>query len=167
MRTFLWGLCIFLLTLSELHAQDIQYPKNVGDINYNSQFDSSDFIICDSNHIKQYSNFGKGMQIYGEKTKLLDYFSDNFQTSETIEETGYITVRFIVNCQGQSGRFRMYEMDNDFKAKKFAEQISRQILRLTRNFKLWKAAEKEGVYYDYYQYLTFKIENGLIKEILP
>ncbi|MCD4747667.1 MAG: hypothetical protein K8R58_15335 [Bacteroidales bacterium] len=158
---------LIALTYEAQSQEYIKYPDNVGDIKFNQEIDNPNFILCDSNNIKQYYNFGKPMQIHGEKTNLIKYFSTNYRVSDSLNERGYVTIRFVVNCQGVTGRFRVYEMDNDCKSKKFSSNITQQILLLTKNFNQWIIGEKDGVKYDYYQYLTFKIEDGKIKEILP
>jgi len=78
-----------------------------------------------------------------------------------------IRIRFIVNCAGDTGRFRILGMDKDYKQKEFSPSITDQILSITKSLTGWKTKTSNGETYDYYQYLIFKIDKGQIKEILP
>ena len=82
-------------------------------------------------------------------------------------ESGFITIRFIVNCEGQTGWFRMQEMDENYKANKFNKIILDELALLTKQLNGWEIAEDRGKKFDYYQYLTFKFKNGKLIEIMP
>ena len=47
------------------------------------------------------------------------------------------------------------------------KDISEQLLNITKSLDGWVIGKHEGKAYDYYQYLTFKIEDGELIEILP
>lgn len=118
-----------LVACSQKTSDKIDYPENVGDIAFDKNLDDSAFKICDESHLFQYYNFGKGLQFSGEKTKINEHFK-SFENKSLIGVSGYITIRFIVNCEGNTGRFRMAEMDNDYKQKIFPKEITNQILSL-------------------------------------
>jgi hypothetical protein len=58
-------------------------------------------------------------------------------------------------------------MDNDYKEKVFNDPITNQLLKLTKELDGWIVGEHDRISYDYYQYLTFKIESGRLIEIMP
>ncbi len=58
-------------------------------------------------------------------------------------------------------------MDFDYKSKKFDSKIKNQLLAIVKNLDGWIPRKKNNQNLDYYQYLTFKIENGQIIKILP
>jgi len=58
-------------------------------------------------------------------------------------------------------------MDVEDREKKFSDSLSSQLLSLTKELDGWLVGEMEGKKYDYYQYLTFKMENGKLIEIMP
>ena len=144
----------------------LTYKGNVGDIQYNAETDRADFEVS-SMKIKQYYNFSKATQIKGEKIRIYKYFKVNYDTTIVSNDCGYITIRFIVNIKGETGWFRVQEMDENYRPKSFDHNIVDQILQLTIQLDGWKTGVLNGETYDYYQYLVFKIENGLIKEIMP
>lgn len=144
-----------------------EYPLQVGDISFDSKIDDPDFKVCDDNNVLQYYNLGKGLQYKGEKSAINKYFKRGLKSTGLKEDTGYITIRFIVNCKGEVGRFRVQKMDNDFNEKEFSADFEKQLLKLTKQMSGWMVGEYEGKIYDYYQYLTFKSESGNLVEIMP
>lgn len=156
-----------LYSCAQTQEKKVGYPLQVGDIDFNPKIDGPNFKLCDETRVLQYYNFGKGLQYNGEKIAIHEHFQKGLKTKEKKGETGVLTIRFIVNCSGQTGRFRIQGMDNNYNEKKFDDTITNQVLSLTRKLEGWMAGEIEGNKYDYYQYLSFKIENGKLIEIMP
>jgi hypothetical protein len=90
------------------------YPKNIGDIDPDNKIDDPGFTLCNEDRVLQYYNFGKGVQYTGEKAKINEHFRNKLKQHEQSDESGYITIRFIVNCKGMTGRFRVQCMGNDY-----------------------------------------------------
>jgi len=144
------------------------YPEHVGDISFDAKLDDPGFKICTNEiNIPQYYNFGKGLQYIGEKIAIDKYFIENFKSRIQKNETGFLTIRFIVNCEGKTGRFRVEGMDNNYQRKKFDKELEDQILKLTKQMNGWIVGESQGQKFDYYQYLTFKLVDGKLIEITP
>lgn len=142
------------------------YPNNVGDISPDPMLDDSTFRACRESNIPQYYSVQSGFE--GEKPAIERYFKQNFKSDKAwANENGYLTIRFVVNCNGQTGRFRLLEIDSDYKPKKFPPALSNRLLQLTKQMKGWLPGKVETIPYDYYQYLTFTIANGEITRILP
>lgn len=164
-------LILILLTplylCGQIPEKKIDYPLQVGDIYFDSKIDDPNFKLCDEDRVFQYYNFGKGLQYSGEKIKINQHFKDGLKAKEQKDESGFLTIRFVVNCHGKTGRFRIQGMNNDYKEKTFNENLTSQLLSLTRQLDGWIVGEYEGKTYDYYQYLTFKIENGKLIEVMP
>lgn len=164
-------LIIFLI----IGCNEIQLPKNqqktyarwVGDISANPNIDSENFRICnDENQIYQYFNDSNGLQYEGEKKSIINLFQNEYDVYKKGED-GYLRIRFIINCNGQAGRYRILGMDNKYKEKKFDKSISKKLLSITKLLTDWQPKYINGQGVDYYQYLTFKLKNGEIIEILP
>lgn len=163
-------ICIFVTTLyscAQTQEKKTEYPLQVGDIDFDSKIDEPSFKLCDENRVLQYYNFGKGLQYRGEKVAINEHFKNELRTKEQKSESGILTVRFIVNCNGRAGRFRLQGMDSEYNEKTFSDNLTSQILSLTKTLDGWMVGEIEGKNYDYYQYLAFKIENGKLIEIMP
>lgn len=142
-----------------------KYPANVGDLEFDIKQDG-DFKKCSENESYQYYNDSKGFQIEGEKNKIIQEVQ-KLKFKENKNSNGYLTIRFVVNCKGETGIFRMQQMDSEYKAYKFDEALSSQILNFTKNLTGWIPKEIDGIKRDYYQYLTYKIVHGQVSEILP
>lgn len=158
-----------VLQIAELACSEKRkdkYPRQVGDIAFDSNTDDKKFKVCNENNIIQYYSLN-GIQYAGEKVKIVEHFKEKFQGENFKSESGYVTIRFIVNCEGKSDRFRVQEFDWDYQAKKFSKDLIKQLLELTKQLDGWMVPEYKNKKRDYYQYLTFKIVDGQINEILP
>jgi len=144
-----------------------KYPAHVGDIKFDEKLDDPDFKRCLGEKFTfQYYNDSKGFQYKGEKIEIekklksLDLENDK-------NSNGYITIRFLVNCEGKTGMFRVQQMNEEYKEQAFEKSLSDQLLSFTKSLNGWVPKEYDGKKVDYYQYLTYKIENGKVSEILP
>lgn len=143
----------------------------IGDISFDVEIDTAEFNLCsDDSMAVQYYAFTKvvGTKPYlNEKYDVQKVFETNYNPKIAKKETGLLRIRFIVNCQGKSGRYRMLGMNENYKEIKFDESITNQILSITKNLINWKPFITDSSRRDYYMYLIFKIEKGKIIEILP
>jgi hypothetical protein len=159
-------LAIVILTVSCSPDEN----KNVGDIPFDKEMDDDSFQVCNEQYIKQYyvrysSDTPPGYK--GEKRGLENAIKNKYQMENSEGEDGYLTIRFIVNCKGKTGRYRIEEMDFAYKPKKFDRKISSQLLGIVKNLNEWTPRKDKNTVYDFYQYLTFKINDGQIVKILP
>lgn len=162
-------LICFVLSLNS-YCQE-SYPESTGDIDYDEKTDKRDFKLCYSDHIFQYFNTLKGFEYAGEKIALEKEVRDKYVPKNLPGESGLIRIRFIVNCKGETDRFRLISMDTNYHPKTFDKSITEQLTQITKSLKGWKPKlyEKDGKEYpiDYYQYLIFKLKDGHITQILP
>ncbi|GAB4229476.1 MAG: hypothetical protein Tsb0034_01070 [Ekhidna sp.] len=157
---------ILILSCKNSEREKDKPLRHVGDILFDAKIDTTDFQPCHEDLTFQYYNFSNAIQYDGEKARILREFDTKFQgVSET--ENGYVTIRFIVNCEGKTGRFRMTTMDSDYKEIDLSNRLTNQLMEITRSLDGWKPGVFDGKNYDYYQYLTFKIVNGKIESIVP
>ena len=147
--------------------KDSNYLQMVGDITHNPAMDDPSFTLCDEKNTKQYHNLNEEMQYEGEKYALDNVFATQFKHSAESKDSGMIRIRFLVNCKGQTGRFRMMCSGYDYKEKQFNSAITDQLMTITKSLNGWKILSDQRGPKDYYQYLIFKITDGQIKEILP
>lgn len=75
------------------------------------------------------SHFNKGLQYEGEKGNFINKFSENYIPIE-INQSGWIRIRFIVNCEGKTGIFRIIESNENYQVQNFDERITNQLLKL-------------------------------------
>ncbi|WP_143960279.1 hypothetical protein [Litoribacter populi] len=162
----LFILCIFFSCSAQTEQQQ-EYLRWIGDIAHDPKVDEVDFEICGSDSmVYQYFSLTHEDHIKEEKPYIEDYFLKNYN-SVNLDQSGWIRIRFIVNCKGEAGRFRMTESDENYKERPFDQKISDQLLSLTKSLDAWNGFETAEQPIDYYQYLVFKIHQGRIEEILP
>jgi len=139
----------------------------VGDITFDPKEDDPDFELCDEAKAKQYHNFNQGFQYKGEKQALKKVFDEAYRSKKMPGETGLIRIRFLVNCKGKTGWFRIMGMNENYEPKTFDKSITKQLLEITKSLTGWKILPDEQSSEDYYQYLIFKINDGQLIEIMP
>lgn len=160
---------IILISFLAIGCQSEKF-KDVGNIPYNKDIDSSEFVICDEDLIKEYyvrRSSDTPPNYLGEKRGMEKEILKAYSKPDDLDQDGYITIRFIVNCKGETGRFRIEEMDNNFKPMKFDERITNQLFLIVKELSGWVPRSNGDKSFDFYQYLTFKIQNGHINKILP
>lgn len=151
-------------------------PKwKVGDFDPAWKEAGDTYEVCDEAKIFQYYNFAKNTQYKGDRKAIKQYILANYKPIEDKSQNGYLTIRFVVNCEGEPGWYKVYEVDKDFQKTPFKTEISEQLIRLTKDLKDWIPAKgllrmegkDDGVIYDSYVYLSYKIKDGQVVEILP
>jgi hypothetical protein len=160
------ALCLITFSCSERNSEK-EYFNDLGEIPFDGQLDDKNFKVCHADLTIPFNYAGFGLIYEGEKKQLVKTLRKKFDYPKTKGQTGFITIRFIINCEGQTGRFRVIEMDLNLKAKKFDKNVSSQILKITKELDGWKSLERWEKVWDVQQYLTFKFEDGVITEILP
>lgn len=141
-------------------------PENIGDIAFDPQLDDSTFVLGNPNIVLQYYNTRSYYKDH--KKEILTYFKSKYNPpADTSKQNGYLTIRFIINVKGQTGRFRLYELDTNYQPRPFSATISQQLLQLTKTLQGWEPATYKNKAYDSYQYITFKISKGQIAGIAP
>ncbi|MFZ4931378.1 hypothetical protein [Chryseobacterium sp. Mn2064] len=146
-----------------------KYPNTVGDIAFDEKLDEPGFKKCgagkDAPFSFQYYN-GKGLDYKGEKIAIIEKLEkENIYSKKEIN--GFVTVRFLVNCEGKTGLFRLKSMNSDLKEEILDDELQNKLLNFTKSLDGWTSKEIKGFKVDYYQYLTYKIENGKVSEVLP
>jgi len=159
-------ICSLVLIQCSNH-KDSKYLRWVGDILYDENLDDKHDHLCNGEeYVLQYFNIGQGLAFKGEKKAIVDFFNKHYQNVE-VEESGWIRIRFIVNCKGETDRYRMLQADRNYKAFEFDAKITDQLMDLCKRLEGWQVLPDNEHPKDYYQYLSFKIDRGRIIEILP
>lgn len=83
-------------------------------------------------------------------------------------ENGLVRIRFIVNCQGETGQFETLELDENYQLKTFHPEIPGQLLRICQSLQGWlPGKDDQGQPIDTYYFITFRIRNGEVVDIFP
>lgn len=144
------------------------YPDHVGDIEFNKNIDGPDFKRCmDKDYGIQYYDYNSdGLQYKGEKIEIVQAL-EKLKLSASKNANGYVTIRFLVNCEGKTGLFRTQQMNENYTEENFDKDFIQKLLNFTKSLNGWTPKEVQGLKSDYYQYLTYKITDGKVSEILP
>lgn len=168
MISICFGLSFFGCT-SKKAVHQLRYSRWVGDIALDASIDkNTSFEICNGeDNILQYFNLGEGPVYIEEKPKLINTFKTKYKPVSGKNQNGLIRIRFIVNCEGQAGRFRILQADTNFKETQFNRKIITQLTTITKEIENWVILYEDQQAVDYYYYLIFRITDGQITEILP
>jgi len=162
-------LTILLSTNSSCQIENnlSKYSRFIGDIDFDGKYDKQNFYLCSEKEIVQYHNDGNGLEYKGEKFALQAEILSKFKSVLDTSQNGLIRIRFIVNCKGETDRFRVISMDESYNEKQFNNKITDQLLSICKELQAWMPKKMDGKEVDYYQYLIFKFKDGNLIEILP
>lgn len=123
------------------------------------------FEVCNEDYVLQYYNtqelpYPNGKNGFRNYIKLA-YVNHNYSDS------GYLNIRFIVNCKGKVGRFVIHENNLDLEPRTFNVDLKNQLFRLTSEAKGWRPTFLYEEDHDSYMYVSYRIEYGEITEIIP
>lgn len=158
---------LLLFSSCKIESNDETKFGDIGDIRFDPKTDDPNFMVCHEDLSLQFNYNGVGFVYEGEKPALKKHFQKTYSSEKIIGQSGYITIRFVINCDGIAGRFRVLEMGLDLTEKKFKKRIVDDILKATKQANGWVGYVYEGKKYDYYQYLVFKLDDAQIIDILP
>lgn len=167
-------LLIFLIPFTRANAQTTtpspatfaQRPDNVGDIAFNPALDDTSFHLHDSTRVWQYYN--SAAYWLDHKDSITRFIRSRYHPPATsASQDGWLTIRFIINTDGHTGRFRLSEMDSAYQPTHFDPRISDQLLAAIRDWPDWRPAHYKEMRFDTYQYITFHLRQGRIITISP
>jgi hypothetical protein len=141
-------------------------PENVGDITFDPKTDDPHFKVCYPDNIFQY--YAVNTTYKGGTQVIRNFYFSNYKYEMGYASiTGYITIRFVVNCKGQTGWFRIKQLDSNYQHISFNKKAVSELLILTKKLNSWIPGKFNGVNYDSYYYLNFKRTGGHLKDITP
>ncbi|SFN52029.1 hypothetical protein SAMN04487989_101973 [Bizionia echini] len=146
-------------------APNETYTHSVEYINPETALLSEGFDVCNENYILQYYNPERATYSKG-KNGLRQFILSNYK-NKGYSDSGYLNIRFIINCKGEAGRYVIHENDLDLQPKTFNTDLVNQLFQLTTELKTWNPNYVHDAYRDSYMYLSYRIENGEITEIIP
>lgn len=165
---YIFAIGLLAIACKTEKATTTKYLRWVGDIAYNETKDDPEFKLCNTdNDIFQYHNVANGPQYEGEKITLIEAFHHQYEPVKIEGQSGMIRLRFIVNCEGETDRFRLISADENYQPFTFSAKITDQLMAITKSLKGWKPLDLDGQPLDYYQYLIFIMKDGEIVKIMP
>jgi len=143
--------------------------ERVGFIKETNRFQyNKDFTLCkDLNRIVDYYNGNPEGHLQGKKNTIRLFLTKLLDPSILKGESGYLSVRFIINCEGEIGQFTVEDATLDYEKSTFKEETLQHIVDVTSQMKPWIPCTLNDETWDSYAYIMYKIKNGEIIEILP
>ena len=155
-----------------------KYPHYIGYIDQEKAQLNDVYTLCDEGLI-MHTHHGAAEEGYKGSKKV---FRDNILSTyknEGYTDSGYLNFRFLVTCEGNPGWFETIQVDTDYRPTKFNEAMVAQLLKLTAQPQHWNTynykrnpdhthiLDPEEGPKNYYMYVSYKLKNGEITEILP
>jgi hypothetical protein len=140
---------------------------DVGNIAFDPALDDPHFHIHDSTRMFQY--YSSTAQWLDHKEAYRRVFAKTAcELPGAIAQTqsGWLTIRFVINTDSLAGRFRVLEIDSNYRSYHFDAGIVSCLLNTVKTCR-WYPARYRGRIYDTYQYVSFHLEQGRIADILP
>ena len=72
-----------------------------------------------------------------------------------------------MNCEGKAGRYTIHENDLDLNPKKFNQDLVEHLFEVTTQLQDWEPTIFKEQKRDSYMYISYRIVDGKIVEILP
>lgn len=144
-------------------------PKRVAYINPNETLDRNPlFETCgEINDIVDYYNGDPDGRPVGGKRVIENKTKELWDFPERPDASGYLTIRFVINCRGEVGRFVAEQADLNFNAKVFDSDLVQRARQIVESIPAWQVAIIRSEEKDSYAYITFKLQDGQVFDILP
>jgi hypothetical protein len=153
---------IFLLLTCQTFAQNFVLP----DAEY-MDTTSTQNEKCKNNIQYFYSVGGKYPESSSSLLKEVQTFLQ--QKNKSYFNSGYITFRFIIDCTGKRGsKTQVLQTDEKYVSTHFDKDLVNELFAFLETMDKWKiAASKDGETFSYKAFVTFKIKNGKVVNIIP
>lgn len=153
---------------SQSESASSEYPRWIEDIAFDEKLDNPDFEVCHGeDQVIQYFNLGDNIDIVGEKHYINEMFKEHYDPSLAKKESGLVRIRFLVNCKGETDRYRLLTGSLDYEEVVLDSSITDQLMAITKSLKGWKPKLQGEDPVDFYQFLVFRIIDGEIFKIMP
>jgi hypothetical protein len=146
------------ILLSQCKSTTREYPQKVGEIVFDPKLDDANFFICNEGFIPE--GYQVSTSYKGEAWAILTQLKAGFQYNDSFIGSGYVTIRFVVNCKGEAGRYRILQVDENYQPTEFSQPLLHHLLSLTKGLTQWNAGKYRDQPRDSYEHVIFKIERG-------
>ncbi len=142
------------------------YPAYVGYINQEKTALNNSYKLCDPLSI-YHVHHGAAEEGYAVNKKRFKESILGQYKNANYTDSGYLNFRFLVTCEGKPGWFETIQVDTEYNSTQFSEELVAQLLALTAQPDHWNTITFQNTAVDYYMYVSYKLKDGEITEILP
>ncbi|OAD91751.1 hypothetical protein A7A78_10870 [Aequorivita soesokkakensis] len=143
-----------------------KYPHYIGFIDQNTALLNQTYSLCGDGTIYK-THHGAPFDAYKNNKRTFTESVLKTYKNEGYTDSGYVNFRFLVNCEGNPGWFEIIEINEDYEDVSHTKEMVDQLLKITSEPSHWAIYTVDGAPQNYYHYVSYKIENGEITEILP
>lgn len=130
---------------------------------------NKDFVLCADQQTQPY--YYPELRYAGGFWEIKNHFQTNYQETKYVNlenNSGIVTIQFVVNCEGKTGRFVTQSCDLNYSENQVNPLIVEHLLKLTMALNSWVVAKDEmKTKVNSHTFLSFRLVNGKITEILP
>ena len=142
------------------------YKNYIGYIDQSKALLNDKYELCNEGSI-YHTYSGASLKAYkGDKKQFRDAINSTFNKNE-YTDSGYVNFRFLVNCEGNAGWFEIIEMDLDLNETSLNANMVNELLEFTSKKGQWNVISYDNKPQNYYMYVSYRIENGKVTEIIP
>lgn len=127
------------------------------------------FILCGDQ--QTYPYYYPELQYEGGFWEIKNHYHTKYHEKEYVNlenNSGIVTIQFVVNCEGKTGRYVTQSCDLNYSEIQVNSVIVNHLLDLTTELNNWIVAKDEtNTKVNSHAFLSFRLENGKITEILP
>ena len=150
----------FLLCTSLLVLIVVSLTNQIGDISMNKKIDNSDFQTKGIT----YQYYQANTKYKGERKAIRDILLVKNPKLASVKN-GWLVIRFLVNQEGLTDRFRFFCIDEKYRDINLSNQEEEELLKNIRSLRNWEVGKVNGEKVDSYYQITFKVENGKVIDI--
>lgn len=152
---------------TEFRKRQAAAPERVAYIDPAQVLDrGSDFKPC-GDYIYDYYNGDPDAGPRGGKRVMVRWLEEKLDVNLLKGQSGYLTFRFVINCEGQAGYFITEEASLDFAVKQFPDELIQHVYAQLVAFDNWQPTTIREEVADAYTYVTLKLKDGELIDVLP
>ncbi len=158
------------MSLNEFEKRTNHGKKRMAYIDPNNTMDDhSHFKLCNhESKIGDYYNCDYRGELRGGKGSWWRVLKKSLDQKKLKKESGFLTYRFIINCKGKAGRFTTEQSNLNFEKKTFDKETVQHLYEIVSSQTDWQVCTGGRVdTQDAYTYITFKLKDGKIIDLLP
>ena len=134
----------------------------VGDIPISNEVESEDFSPCHDHPI--YQHYQINTDYVGGNRAIKEKLKHDFPLTG-FSESGLLTIRFVVNCQGETGLYRSKMIDTTLQDIDLSAKDLTQIYNNISALDKWQPGTVRDQPEDSYYQISFKLINGELIDI--
>lgn len=142
------------------------YKNYIGYINQDKALLNDTYELCDDGAI-YHTYSSAGLKAYSGTKKQFKSALAQTYTGTDFTDSGYLNFRFLVNCEGNAGWFEIIQMNLVLEESPLHPKMVDSLFQFTADSRNWNALEFNKGPGNYYMYVSYRIENGKVVEIIP